>query len=141
MLEARHYKFSFSSVRYSGKALQFQEIKLYDWNGSSILIESATNPQGDSPHVHPPANVIDGVIRGRRGSKWLDMGMENTGSSTLLLTLEKSGPVASYEMWTANDNPGRDPVRPQPACSPPTDSMPSVHTQHKGIFVRVVCDR
>ena len=79
-------------------------------DGNAAAISSASNPDGDNPPAQRAANVIDGDLGTKPSSKWLDGRMSETPST---LDLELASPAAAftYEFWTANDVPWRDPIR------------------------------
>ena len=47
---------------------------------------------------------------GETSTKWFEDGILSSGHAELLLTLEVPAQVASYQLYTANDVPARDPV-------------------------------
>ena len=90
--------------------LQLQEITLFGQDSRAFSVSSALNPNGSHPAgIQGPENVIDGHT-GIRSSKWLDMNMNISGQSTLQLGVNETAALGAYELWTANDNPGRDPT-------------------------------
>ena len=86
-------------------------MRLYDSDGNASRSSSASNPDGDNPPAQRAANVIDGDLGTKPSSKWLDGQMSETGRFTLDLELASPAAVFTYEFWTANDVPWRDPIR------------------------------
>ena len=105
------YRFVFTAVRGDGRSIQLGEVRLYDSDGNAVAISSASNPDGDNPPAQRAANVIDGDLGTKPSSKWLDGRMSETGRSTLDLELASPAAAFTYEFWTANDVPWRDPIR------------------------------
>ena len=110
-MTAREYRFVFTAVRGDGRSIQLGEVRLYDSDGNAVAISSASNPDGDNPPAQRAANVIDGDLGTKPSSKWLDGRMSETGRSTLDLELASPAAAFTYEFWTANDVPWRDPIR------------------------------
>ena len=103
-------KFVFTAVQAAQRYLQLQEVELRDAAGGLVPVQGADNPGGVSPNSQMPSRAIDGDTSSK-ASKWLDSSMSDSGSSTLLLHLARPQLVASYDLWTANDNPRkRDPT-------------------------------
>ena len=102
-------KFVFTAAK-AERYLQLQEVELRDVAGGLVPVQSADNPGGVSPNAQTPSRAIDGDTSSK-SSKWLDSSMSDSGSSTLLLHLTRPQLIASYDLWTANDNPRkRDPT-------------------------------
>ena len=114
-------RFDFVSVRQEPRELQLQEIRLFGNASSSPLpIASVSNPSGHSPAREKASNLVDGGLG--PGSKFVDLNMKLTGSCVIELLIE--GPpqqVTAYELFTANDNPGRDPTSWRIALLDPVD--------------------
>uniref|UniRef100_A0A7S4BDV3 Uncharacterized protein n=1 Tax=Chrysotila carterae TaxID=13221 RepID=A0A7S4BDV3_CHRCT len=106
---AKVLKFVFTLVRGPSESIQLQEVAFYDPDGKAIAVSSIENPSGSSPIAHTPERAADGHVS-TKGSKWLDLNFGASKRSTLLLTLANESFLGSYELWTANDNPARDPV-------------------------------
>ena len=69
----------------------------------------ASNPDGVEP---TPWEGAASAIDGNLATKWLDANITKPGgrhSATLLLSLAAATPVASYDIFTANWPPRRDP--------------------------------
>jgi autotransporter-associated beta strand protein len=100
----------------TARYLRFRPVKLRDtaagmiqladfrfWNGSTVVnATAASNPGGNSPVGEGAANLIDA----NPNTKWLDF-----NTQPLLFDLGSSRLVDGYQFTTANDSPGRDPVR------------------------------
>ena len=102
----------------NSKQLQLSAVKLYGIEGE-LAVVSATNPGGSSPKNKEAAKLIDGD----KESKWLDSNLRDSswfgtrpGSpawaihAVLRLELAQPAQVLTYELFTANDQLGRDPV-------------------------------
>jgi hypothetical protein len=106
----RAISFSFTAARDQPRkadGVQLAEIALRAKNGTAIRVATVRNPGG----VHPspfqvPARVADGNLQ----TKWFDANFSSVGRSRLELWLEHDESVHSVELFTANDNPRRDPV-------------------------------
>ena len=83
--------------------LQLAQFLAYGAEGEQLQLVDARNPRGDSPGDEGPTNALDGSAH----TKWLDA---NKG---VLECRIASGPtkVTGYALMTADDDPGRDPVR------------------------------
>ena len=97
-------KFVFTAVQAAQRYLQLQEVELRDATGGLLPVQSAENLAGASPNAQTASRVIDGD-RLTKSSKWIDSSMLESGSSVLVLHLARPQPVATYDLWTANDNP------------------------------------
>ena len=106
------YFLTFTAVRggLDVSELQLAEVMLYGVGGEPLSVVEASNP-GGVPFTwweHAPS-AVDGDL----ATKWLDMNITKGGgrqSSTLLLSLASATPVGSYDLYTANHEPKRDPV-------------------------------
>eukprot|EP00966_Prymnesium_polylepis_P023036 529777-Prymnesium_polylepis.1 len=104
-LDARasaEYRFVFLQVRGSPltSSIQLQEVRLFATQPGSdssfflldpapLDIERAKNPGGEAPNSQQAAaRAIDGDTH-TRGSKWVDLGMGRSNSSTLVLHLRE----------------------------------------------------
>lgn len=104
------YRFVFSGVRSAGKPLQLQEIVLRSSSGALLLPQAVTNPLGSSPPSQQVVDLFDQNLEAP-SSKWLDLNFPLALNSTVEIILRPGSPApASYELFTANDNPGRDPT-------------------------------
>jgi hypothetical protein len=109
-------RFTFTGVRgtLSGgpfTALQLAEIHLFGASGKQIHPLRASNPSGRQPSRcrHCASQSADQVMDGDLGTKWVDLNFNSSVSSVLLLELDDAN-VASYQLFTANDVPRRDPL-------------------------------
>ena len=85
--------------------IQLSELKVFDASGVQLPVVNVSNPGGTSPSdSQAPTSATDGSV----DTKWVDEGFGANGQSVLLMTA--LGDVASFEMFTANDNSKRDPV-------------------------------
>ena len=107
------YRFRFTSTSHSksGKpadGIQLSEIKLFDAANQPIAVSLALNPNGERPVHHQAAPAaVDGSLQ----TKWFDASIVSRGESRVVLMVQSSAPaVASYQLFTANDNPRRDPT-------------------------------
>ena len=106
---ATRVRFVFTATRkLNGKAadeVQLQEVVLRAIGGEAIIVERATNPGGASPPGQGASMVID-----KGGSKWIDLNLASRRESVLELSLAASvvDRVASYELFTGNDNGRRE---------------------------------
>ena len=82
------------------------ELQLRDAAGNPITVQDASNPGGSSP----PNGAQDAMLAfdGSTVTKWTDLDFDTNKHSILRVVPE--GNVASYEVFTANDNQRRDPV-------------------------------
>ena len=126
------YSFMFSGVRGpSVDGIQLAEIELFDADGAKISVTFAANPDGSNEYYGPcggilgpcptptpnPNQMADKLVDGAIGDgtgKWYDYHIvpepEGTGRSQVWLTLSAPAAVASYQLYTANDNIKRDPT-------------------------------
>ena len=90
-------------TRHTNDDLQLAQFIAYGAEGEELQLVDARNPNGRNPSGEGPANALDGSAH----TKWLD---SNKG---MLECRIASGPtrVTKYTLVTANDAPGRDPVR------------------------------
>ena len=104
-------RFEFTETRHRNKDLQLQEIKLYESLNAtkSLRIRHISNPGGWSPTKQLPLRLHDGDTSSEF-SKFVDLNMSTSGKSILDIVLHERVHVAAYELFTANDNPGRDPM-------------------------------
>ena len=110
------YRFVFTRTRsqdteHEKPELQLSAVDLYDDDGASILLPGtvATNPLGTTSNSHQTVGM---VIDHRVDTKWLDSRYQTNGHKSVLeLKLPYAHhPIASYNLWTANDVLHRDPV-------------------------------
>merc|ERR1719265_2449755 len=85
--------------------IQLGAVKFFS-EGSVVAPKNARNPGGDNPDGEDPRKVLCDVRRG----KWLDRRFGQSGSE-LVIELQHATSVDSYELWTANDAPSRDPMK------------------------------
>jgi hypothetical protein len=80
---------------------QLSHVAFYDPRGNRVIPISVENePEGDHPLEETPDQLIE------KQGKWLD----RHSQSTLVFTFSPDSTIASYEMFTANDEPERDPT-------------------------------
>ena len=107
------YRFVFTGLRLAGHqvrdGMQLSEITLYAADDSEIQVVTSLNPGGQQPSARQgPSAACDGSL----ATKWFDSSLKESGSVKLLLQVAPGAlPVASYGLFTANDNPRRDPSR------------------------------
>lgn len=115
----RVYRFLFTRVRGSDgqqrvDGLQLAEVKLFSAHGELLPVTVALNPNGERPYRHQSAPAaVDGSLL----TKWFDANLVTseagavTSVSKLVLALGPgANALASYQFFSANDNPRRDPV-------------------------------
>ena len=108
-------RFVFTKLRDANRELQLQELMLYaeavDVDaGMPLSISNISNPGGLSPpNGQLPLRLVDGDTESKH-SKFVDLAFPTNGQTVLELTLAEPASVLSYELITANDNPGRDPT-------------------------------
>lgn len=100
--------FNFTDVADPGNAdaLQISELELRDATGARISVQTASNPGGSSPANGAQDAIL--AFDGSTATKWIDLDFDTNKHSILRVTPE--GNVASYEVFTADDNQRRDPV-------------------------------
>ena len=140
------YSFMFSGVRGpSVDGIQLAEIELFDADGAKISVTFAGNPDGSNEGCYGsngvgaapacagnPNQMADKLVDGAIGdgtAKWYDYHIvpeaEGTGRSQVWLTLSAPAAIASYQLYTANDNIKRDPTDWELALVRP-DGVPAV---------------
>ena len=109
-----------SEGKHPSDGVQLAEVMLYSGSMRLLRSRSAVNPGGTCPHRRQEAaSVIDGML----STKWVDTAMGTSANKSVLVlhfdTAEQGNrPDPSsldpsnlqYELFTANDNPRRDPV-------------------------------
>lgn len=105
-------QFHFRRLRHAAShECQLQEVRFYGRGMQRLRPESAENPGGESPRRQGAQNVINDSR-----FKWLDRKFRQQNGSLLTVHFELAqlssvvDGLVSYELVTANDNPGRDPV-------------------------------
>ena len=92
-----------------GGLMQFADLALMKADGNRIEIDYATssNPGGDNPDGEGPLGGTDGNLN----VKFLDKNFQKNGKTELIFGT-KSGKerLSTYQFWTANDCPARDPT-------------------------------
>ena len=126
MIAARHYRFNFTEARGSwcnscppADAISLSEVKLYGTGPVSStlsgtpplawdVMSDATNPGGSNPQNQQAPQAIDSYL----STKWLDFNGApgSRGYSILEVSLAGVSTVTEYQLFTANDNPKRDPI-------------------------------
>ena len=104
-------RFEFAEVRQSGAILQLEELRLFSSAESEthIRIRHIANPGGHSPLRQLPHRLHDDDTTSA-ASKFVDLNFPASGKTILEITLHDHAHVAAYELYTANDNPSRDPT-------------------------------
>ena len=106
-------RFVFTHTRAPNKELQLQELMLYadgvDVDAAPLPIAAIYNPGGRSPLRQLPSKLVDGDTQAVH-SKFVDLNFPTNGHTAIEVALSEPSRVRSYELWTANDNPGRDPT-------------------------------
>ena len=109
------WEFQITDVRsHSGiDGVQLAEVYLYDANGDSLTVVTASNPGGDqSLNAAQTADMaVDGILTNR----WLDRSVLKAdgtccGDATLQLTLAEAASVSSYRFVAAKTTEKRDPI-------------------------------
>lgn len=98
------YRFSTVRVR-SGRSsttVQLSEFSFFSATGPIAATPTVTNPGGDNPGGEGPVNLVDG----NTATKWLDF-----DRAPLVFNFGSPVTVHHFGFTTANDAPGRDPVR------------------------------
>ena len=110
-VHARAVRVEFTETKQPHRELQLQELQLFSSleGGSPIRIKHIANPGGRSPLKQLPHRLFDGDATSA-ASKFVDLNMPANGKSVLEITLHHAHDIASYELFTANDVPGRDPT-------------------------------
>jgi hypothetical protein len=102
----QYFRFSTTRVRSGGgftnRTVQLSEFSFYSSTGLITARPTVTNPGGNNPDGEGPANLVDG----NTATKWLDF-----NRSPLVFNFGSPVSVHHYGFTTANDVPGRDPVR------------------------------
>lgn len=81
--------------------IQLAEFRFFN-NGAAVVPVAVSNPGGNSPAAEQPSNLIDG----NNTTKWLDF-----NRAPVVFDFGGTASFNSYQFVTANDTPGRDPVR------------------------------
>lgn len=100
----QYYRFSPLRVR-SGRSdttVQLAEFSFFSATGPIAATPTVTNPGGNNPDAERPINLVDG----NTATKWLDF-----NRAPLVFNFGSPVTVHHYGFTTANDAPGRDPVR------------------------------
>ena len=93
------YRFLFNAVRgHHDSSMQLSRIVLYDHKGQPIRVVKTSSPSEDMRQIESPS-----IAASRISSS-------GVLPATVDLTLEAPTHVAAYELFTAVDKPGRDPV-------------------------------
>ena len=109
------WEFQITDVRsHSGiDGVQLAEVYLYDANGDSLTVVTASNPGGDqSLNAAQTADMaVDGILTNR----WLDRSILKAdgtccSDATLQLTLAQAAAVSSYQFVAAKSTEKRDPI-------------------------------
>ena len=82
------------------------ELRLYGSAGQRLLIARASNPGGDMPRGQEAAFAFDGD----ETTIWIDLKFPTTRRSELRFTMATYEPIVAYEIFTASQQPKRDPV-------------------------------
>jgi hypothetical protein len=100
----QYYRFSPTRVRSGSgsRTVQLSEFSFYSISGPVTAQPTVTNPGGENPDGEGPSNLVDG----NTATKWLDF-----DRNPLVFNFGSPVTVDSYGFTTANDAPGRDPVR------------------------------
>lgn len=100
----QYYRFSPTRVRSGGgsRTVQLSEFSFLSTSGPIAAQPAVTNPGGNNPDGEGPSNLVDG----NTGTKWLDF-----ERAPLVFNFGSPVTVHHYGFTTANDAPGRDPVR------------------------------
>ena len=114
------YEFVFSSVASSPvDGVQLSALVMYDFNRNPLPIVSITNIDGASPTNEQPSNLYNyqayptlatGLSNTINTTKWIDLNIASTGSSTLRIQLAAPRNLVSYVLYAAKDTPRRDPT-------------------------------
>ena len=91
---------------------QLQELQLFastSADANPIPIRHVHNPGGRSPLRQVPAMLIDGNIESA-WSKFINLNHVTDGQTILEFGFQAPVSVLAYQLFTANDNPGRDPT-------------------------------
>ena len=124
------YEFVFSALRPwtpPAAEVQISEVRLFGESGERLDIVEASNPGGyPGPGEAGQDKTAMAAVDGTDTTKWLDINATAMAigaasasaaaatsipiSSWLQLTLDRPAIVVQYELVTANDNPGRDPI-------------------------------
>jgi hypothetical protein len=101
-----YFRFTTTRIRsgggFSNRTVQLSEFSFYSATGLIAAQPAVTNPGGNNPDGEGPANLVDG----NTATKWLDF-----NRSPLVFHFGTPVAVHHYGFTTANDVPGRDPVR------------------------------
>lgn len=112
------YKLVFPTVKNSGAAnsMQLAEVAFFtssNGTGPDVLAPGAfiipiqdidAVPQSDSSPGEGPENAVDGTV----ATKYINHGKSNSG--LIVTPASGSSTVTSFQLWTANDAPERDPT-------------------------------
>ena len=109
------WEFQITDVRSHGglDGVQLAEVYLYDANGVSLTVVTASNPGGNQSLN--AAQTVDMVVDGILTNRWLDRSIlkpDGTccGDATLQLTLAEAAAVSSYQFVAAKNTEKRDPI-------------------------------
>ena len=117
-----YLRFTPKDVREHGNLMQISELLLYDASGNPIPVTNTelTSANTDTPAAESFASAFDGIAGVNpgttNGNKWLDLSYQDTNLIIKFLDPEGTAgetrevTVGSYNFFTANDAPGRDPV-------------------------------
>ena len=108
--------------------VQISRVVFFNPGGQELAVDggSVHNPGGNSPKAEQPHNLASRDVN----TKWLDSAFKRNGRSTLTFEFAAPTKIGSFELWTANDFPSRDPVtwelatEPSPAEATLASSMP-----------------
>jgi hypothetical protein len=92
-------------VDWTENSVQLACVKFY-FRDAEVMNATAENPGGFCPDHEGPENAVDGNIN----TKFLDFNIKSHGKSILLFTFPNAQMIDEYEIFTANDAPGRDPT-------------------------------
>ena len=94
--------------------VQLAEARLYDGSGAIVPVTAISNPGGsDASSTQGPHTLIDGVIgidASGRKNKWYSPFDAGSVAVLQFMVARAASSVISYELFTANDNPNRNPV-------------------------------
>ncbi len=96
----------YSALRDSGAGMVQLSRFFFYREGQPVEAVEVTNPKGNNPSAEGPANLL-----GDQDAKWLDFHGAHEEGSHLLFDFGTVVEIDSYQLGTANDAAGRDPVR------------------------------
>ena len=106
-------RFVFTATAQMNCEFQLQELQLFSTTAEDakpIAIKHVHSPGGHSPLRQAASMLVDGNIASP-WSKYVNMNHATDQQTTLEFGLEAlDTQVAAYQLFTANDNPGRDPT-------------------------------